>query len=306
MAGENKYLAILFADIVNSTKLYQTMGNEAARKFIGDCIDLLAETTRRHRGRVIKTIGDEIMCTFDEINDAVRAAIEMNRDVKEIRVDPKSGAFAPSIYVGIQLGPVIMEAEDVFGDGVNVAAQLVALAKQRQIVTTEETVDAMDLKLQKRARYIYKTNIKGQAGETRLYEIIWERIGATISLDFTGDQKAVDNHLVLRLGDQIFKINADQPVVTLGRHESNDLVIADDHVSRSHARIEYRRGKYVLVDESMNGTYILMEGEKTFRIKREEAQMTGKGFISLGRKMDPELSGKAYFVHFEIRYSENN
>ena len=67
MAKENVTLAILFADIAKSTHLYETLGNTKAKSLIGHCLSLLSKITAQYDGTVIKTIGDEIMCTFDSI-----------------------------------------------------------------------------------------------------------------------------------------------------------------------------------------------------------------------------------------------
>ncbi|MCP4628035.1 MAG: adenylate/guanylate cyclase domain-containing protein, partial [bacterium] len=71
MARENISLTILFADVANSTRLYEILGNEAARSLIGECLSLLSKVTVSHHGTVIKTIGDEIMCTFLSVDNAV-------------------------------------------------------------------------------------------------------------------------------------------------------------------------------------------------------------------------------------------
>jgi len=294
-------LAILFADIANSTRLYESLGNDTARCLIGNCLSLLSEVTVGHQGTVIKTIGDEIMCTFPGIDNAVSAAIEMNRNLVEMPVENKPGVSPPNIYVGIQLGPVITEDNDVFGDAVNIAARMVELAKQRQIMTTEETVSAMHPRLKSTARYAYKTTIRGKTGEVGIYEIMWEQKDETIMLDASLDSLTLEACLELRLGDKIFEVGKNRPSVTLGRQSHNDIVINDIRVSRTHACIEYRRGKFVLVDQSTNGTYALIYGEKAIRLRRDEAPLHGTGLISLGRKVERETSGKIPLIYFEIK-----
>lgn len=301
MVKENITLAILFADVANSTKLYETLGNEAARSLVGDCLSLLSEVTASHQGTVIKTIGDEIMCTFPSIDNAVEAAINMNRNLVDMPVAGKPGTYPPNIYVGIQLGPVIKEDKDVFGDAVNVAARMASLAKQRQIITTEETVEAMPPELKSTARYIDKTTIKGKAGETKIYEIMWEQKDETVMLDVSMDSLIIEARLELRLGDQTIEVGQNRPVITMGRQTHNDLVIDDIRVSRTHARIEYRRGKFMLIDQSTNGTYALIQGERSIKLRRDEAPLMGDGVISLGRKTVRNSSEKGPLVYFEIK-----
>ncbi len=301
MTRENITLAILFADVADSTKIYETLGNEAAQKLIGDCISLLSKVTESHQGTVIKTIGDEIMCTFPTTGDAVSAAMNMNRNLANMSVDGNPGAFPPNIYVGIQSGPVIREDNDVFGDAVNVAARMAALAKQRQIITTEETVEAMHSDFKSTARYVDKTNIKGKSGETKIYEIMWEEKDETIMMDASLDSLIIETRLELKFGDQTLEVDQNHPSVTLGRQSHNDMVIDDIRVSRTHARIEYRRGKFVLIDQSTNGTYAILQGEKSIKLKRDEAVLHGNGIISLGRKTVRNGSEKVTLIHFEVK-----
>lgn len=301
MARKNINLAILFADIANSTRLYQILGNKAALNLIEGCLDLLSKVSANHNGTVIKTIGDEIMCTFPSADDAVEAAIDMNRHLMDMPVRGKPGTLPPNIYVGIQFGPVIKEDNDVFGDAVNVAAHMVTLAKQRQIITTQETVETLNQELKKSAHYIYKSTVKGKTGTIRIHEIMWEQKDQTIMLEASVDSLVLENRMELRWGDQIIEVGQNRPNVTLGRQSHNDLVINDIRVSRTHARIEYRRGKFLLIDQSTNGTYALIQGEKSVRLKRDEVPLLGNGVIGLGRKIAQDASGKIPLIFYKIK-----
>ena len=78
-------LAILFADISGSTALYETLGDVAARDLVSGCLALLTRSLTRHQGRLIKTIGDEIMCTFPSAGAALQAACSMQEAVETHR-----------------------------------------------------------------------------------------------------------------------------------------------------------------------------------------------------------------------------
>ncbi len=302
MARENVTLAILFADVASSTRLYEILGNKIAQNLIGDCLSLLSKVTMDHGGTVIKTIGDEIMCTFPTANDAVEAAADMNMSIVEMPIDSQSGTFPPNIYIGIQLGPVIIEDKDVFGDAVNVAAYMVEQAKQRQIITTEETVKALNQENMDAARHIDKITIKGKTGETDIYEIMWEQKDATVMIDVTLDSMKSESLLELHVGDQTINVGKERSIVTLGRQHHNDLVINDIRVSRTHARIEYRRGKFILIDQSTNGTYTQLKGKKSIKLKRDEVRLTGEGTISLGQKIS-NISSDKLQIQYRLKQS---
>jgi pSer/pThr/pTyr-binding forkhead associated (FHA) protein len=120
-------------------------------------------------------------------------------------------------------------------------------------------------------------------------------------LDASMDSLMVETCLELRLADQIIEVGRNRPAITLGRQSHNDLVIDDIRVSRAHARIEYRRGKFVLIDQSTNGTYAIIQGENKIKLRRDEASLQGNGVISLGRKTARNSTGKDPLIHYEIK-----
>lgn len=298
MVRENVTLAILFADVAKSTHLYETLGNKAAQTLIGACLSLLSRVTIQHNGTVIKTIGDEIMCTFPSANDAVEAAIAMNRDLEQLTISDMPGVVPPNIYVGIQYGPVIREDNDVFGDAVNVAARMVAMAKQRQIVTTDDTIEALSPEHKSEARVIDKTTVKGKSGEMNIYEVIWEQQDATVMVDDSLDARKIESRMELKFQGVTIEVDQNRPSVNLGRQSHNDIVVNDGRVSRTHARIEYRRGKFILIDQSTNGTFALIQGKKSVTLKRDEATLLGKGVIGLGREVTDE---SPVAIHYSIQ-----
>ena len=135
MARVNENLAVLFADITDSNKLYGTLGDDAARAVVDACLSLVGEVVARFNGRIIKTIGDEAMCAFRRADDAVAAAAEMQTMVEARR----PGNVDLKMHIGLHFGSVLSEDGDVFGDTVNSAAYLCAVAVAGQILTTEVT-----------------------------------------------------------------------------------------------------------------------------------------------------------------------
>ena len=298
MGRENVTLAILFADIAKSTHLYETLGNKTAKSLIDACISLLAKITAQHSGTVIKTIGDEIMCTFPTADNAVEAAIEMNRDLERLTLEDMPGVTPPNIYVGIQFGPIIREDNDVFGDAVNVAARMVSMAKQRQIVTTDDTVMALSVVHKSSTRVVDKTTVKGKSGEMNIYEVIWEKQDATVMVDESMDARKIESRMQLKFQGVTIEVDQNRPSVTLGRQPHNDVVVNDERVSRTHARIEYRRGKFILIDQSTNGTFALIQGKKTVTLRRDEATLLGNGIIGLGREVNDQ---SPVAIHYSIQ-----
>jgi adenylate cyclase len=298
MTRQTNEIAILFADIAKSTLLYEVLGNLTAQQLIGTSLSKLGTIAQRFGGTVIKTIGDEIMCTFPSAETAVEAGVMMHQAMNEFTLPDHPDFSSPNIYIGFQFGPVVVEGGDVFGDAVNVAAHMAAVAKQRQIITTEDTVRLLPEEFRNTARFVDKTNIKGKSGETKIFEIVWEHQDVTLMLDDGFATQVLRSVLEVRHGEEAITVDECRPTATLGRQLHNDIVVQDSRVSRSHARLEYRRGRFVLIDQSTNGTFVVMQGKKKVQVKNEEVALIGSGLIGLGREVD---DSSVHAVHYSIR-----
>ena len=116
MAEEVAQAAVLFADVSGSTKLYETAGDQVAKAAIDECVRIMREKTEGAKGRVIKTIGDEVMAAFDSADNAFRASCEMQWRIADL---PPIGTDQLAVRVGFHHGPAIEQDNDVFGDAVN-------------------------------------------------------------------------------------------------------------------------------------------------------------------------------------------
>ncbi|MBU1107806.1 MAG: FHA domain-containing protein [Candidatus Riflebacteria bacterium] len=282
MTKKTSTLAIMFADIAQSTKLYDQIGNAAAYSLISSCIAVMADVCIAHNGTVVKTIGDEIMCTFTTAKDAVDAAKTMQAAVDNIPDSDLAGYYSPDIYVGIDFGPVIEENSDVFGDSVNVAARMVKLAKRRQIIVTQQVIDALPVEYSEGCRIVDNVLLKGKSEGATVFEIIWEKEMMTMAINISGEGKSqIKQRMELRFAENNFEVSDSRPTITIGRLDHNDIVVDDSRVSRFHARIEYRKGKYFVIDQSTNGTYITEENSATVLLQRDEMQLGINGIIDL-------------------------
>ena len=270
---------ILFADLFGSAELYETLGNARARAVVAETLSLLSEATVRHRGEVIKLLGDGAMCIFSFARDAMDAATEMQASITHMPARDLAGR-SPALRVGFHYGPVITKGADVFGDAVNVAARVLAQAKPGEILLTKETVRQLPADVSANIRSVGKRSIKGKAQLVELYEVVLRPQGLTQPRDFVGS--ASDACLVVKLGNNVVEVSSRRPLVRLGRDPECDLVVPNLHASRVHARIECRGDQFILIDESLNGTYLLMQGMAEIQIRRDHIALQTSGLISLG------------------------
>src|SRR5215204_3597901 len=224
-------LAIVFADVVGSTRLYEELGDQRAREVVATCIDIMKQATEEHHGTVIKTMGDEVMSTFAVANDALNAAAKMQ---KSITGNPELTAEGHhvAIRIGCHAGPVVVENRDVFGSTVHTANRMTSMLPSVSISATE-------------GRRAMRLRLTFDGGEVMLTE--------------------------------------QRPNVAIGRADDNDLVIRGNLISRLHARIEINRNKFVLIDQSTNGTFVQAEGGEELFVRRDSVQIKGEGLIGLGR-----------------------
>ena len=278
----------MFADVTGSTRLYETLGDENANRIIGKVLDVMAKITEGYQGFVIKTIGDEIMCRFSSANDCVRAAIECQ---EEISAGIAGETIDVSIKVGLHFGPaILMEDGDVFGDAVNVSARMAGIAKGAQIITTQDTIALLDADLQDMSRQFDRTNVKGKEEEIIVYQVVWEESDDVTRIEInTGDEDQQIRYLRLEFQDSQNKIASDDHrTFVIGRGVQSDLMCKTRLASRSHATLEFRRGKFLLTDQSSNGTFVQTDDGESIFLRRQELMLWGSGYIALGEEVSKE------------------
>jgi len=287
-------LAVLFADITGSTRLYERLGNARALECVSLCLNIMRESALGCGGRVVQTIGDEVLCVFPTALAAAQAATEMQSRVE--MQDPVSGQRL-QIHVGLQFGPVLEKGQDVFGDCVNVAARMVKLAKPSQIIAAGECVKAIGDPNKIQSRPLDRLPVKGREEEIEVYEILWRQ---SEELTFMANRapglpKPPRVTLRLRHGGKELILGAERDLIRFGRENSSEVVIADRKASREHARIEHRRDKFVLVDISSNGTFVSFHGQPEMEVRREEIVLHGRGSISFGHPYSADPTEVATF-----------
>jgi adenylate cyclase len=296
--GKDVEVAILFADVVGSTQLYEQLGDQKARQMVGRCLDIMREATESFSGTVIKTMGDEVMATFPSADDAMSAARQMQERISsDDQLEHENGHVA--IRIGCHFGPVVQEQRDIFGSAVHTANRMTSQAKAKQIITTLGTVQRMSPEWRSMARQIDIATVRGKADEVVLFEVLWQPEEATSMLPTVemGRRRDRPKRLSLRYQGREVTVGDGRKSATLGRAEDNDLVVKGNLISRLHARIEASRDKFTLIDESTNGTFVQTStGEEIF-VRRDSTQLTGEGVIGLGRVAQP---GTALAVHYVV------
>ena len=303
MSYEKAKLAIVFADISKSTQLFEAYGNLRARNIVSHTLNLLSEVTEQHEGTVIKTIGDEVMCTFEDLEKAVEAVIRMPQALIE---DPVLTEIGIAIKVGLHFGDVLKEEKDVYGDAVNVAARMVQLARPEQIITTRDTVEVLPKYQMASMRSLGSVPVRGKQEDIEIYELIWQSDATDLTI-MHGQSSLVrrgpKSQLTLRYSGHDIPVEKERMPFMIGRGDKNDLVVQDQSVSRTHASIEYRRGKFILIDRSTNGTFLQIQDEELVFLHRDQMHLRREGIILLGQDGSDSCD---HAIHFQCAYQSDD
>jgi adenylate cyclase len=279
MASEQ--LAILFADVCDSTTIYESIGDARAHAAINRVFAVLSDKVKANHGKVIKTLGDGMVCQFGAADGAFRAACAMQEALTAADADSGPKML---IKVSFTWGPVVTAEGDVFGDTVNVCARLVGAAGPEQVLTTQETVDALSPGLRISCRELYPVKVRGRAEEVKVCEVLW-RSDPDVTEVFSRSQFNVavrDWILKLTYGGNTIVV---EPAgsVKLGRDKTNEVVVNSSKASRVHARIYGRGANFVIADQSSNGTFLVIDGNaREVALRRDEATLGERGAIGLG------------------------
>ena len=285
VAGETE-VTILFADVVGSTQLYEAMGDEGARATVQKCVDIMKEATEQYGGSVIKTMGDEVMSTFPSADDAMNAGSQMQKRITNNDQLTDDGVPV-AIRIGCHFGPVVVEDRDIFGAAVHTANRMTSQAKAGQIITTAITVEQLSGEWRSLVRQIDIARMRGQSNEVAVYEVLWQPEEATRmlpSIKLESSEEAPNLQLRLSFGGkEVVMVTNSKVKATLGRADENDLVIKGKLISRIHARVEITKRHITLTDESTNGTFVQRDDGEEFYVRRDTAELSGSGIISLGK-----------------------
>lgn len=288
--------SVLFADIAGSSKMYELLGDDQARRLIMELLSDLSNVARKYNGESLRTYGDELMCAFGAADDAVVAAASMHQLV-DARPPVRWGEIdAIGLYIRIDTGTVIRVGNKIFGDAVNSAAKMKTLAKPFQTLISETTMKYLSPQHESLTRFVGKLPIKGKSGTHDIFEYLHEEENATLVMERPNEELTSLASLELTCNSTTYSVDENQVTITIGRLPANDIVLKYPGVSRMHAKVEHRKGKFVLVDASSNGTYVHTSGRDPVYVKHDEFQLFGKGTICPGRKATSKSPGAIDFV----------
>lgn len=302
-------ITIVRGEIIGGTRLVARLGRTEAAHAVDRCLKRVERVVAGFRGKLLRSGDGQTTTAFLTPEEACLAAIEMQRRVADL--PPGSG-----VKLTIRLGVHGAADED---DAASVAGQLLELALPDQIMCSKEIILNVARSTGIRVRDLNQVELSG-GGAFQVMELIWHQISedevpstltSTALLAFEDLENAAANraHLddhghpdvgrrfCLRFNNKAHLLDEKNPFITLGREFHNDVIIDDSKVSRHHARIERRDGRFYLVDTSTNGTFVTFANEPEVFVRMESMPLRGSGVFSFGVSARDANIGLAEFEH---------
>jgi len=173
---ERRLSAILAADMAGYSRLMHNDEETTHAKLTALLADGVAPAIAEHGGRIVKNTGDGFLAEFPSAVQAVRAAIQFQSRIKELAIDEVEDRRI-AFRVGVNIGDVIVEAHDIFGDGVNIAARLESIAEPGGICISFSAYDQVRGKVGVEFIDLGEQNLKNIARPVRAYAVAWDGLG---------------------------------------------------------------------------------------------------------------------------------
>ena len=169
---KRKLTAILSADVKGYSRL---MGEdeEGTIRTLNAYKEVMTNLIQHHRGRVVDAPGDNVLAEFASVVDAVQCAVEIQKELKTRNAElPENRRM--EFRIGVNLGDVIEDGEQILGDGVNIAARLESLSEAGGICISGTAYDHVENKLSLGYEYLGEQTVKNIAKPVRVYRVLME------------------------------------------------------------------------------------------------------------------------------------
>jgi class 3 adenylate cyclase len=277
--------AVVFADLVGSTSMFERLGDADASQFVTRLTGMLGEVFAGHQGRVVKVLGDGLFVVFEDVTRAVEACVHVQNHLLKERILPGGTGPAVQMQIGIESGEVVVIDGDCFGDTVNSAARLADLAGAGQILTTENVWKTLRPEQQATLRSMGPMYLRGKAEASHIYRVEWlagrDEDSTMVGKPLLSAKKL--EHLELTYGDQVLTVQPRGSKLTMGRSAEAGLIVNDPRVSRVHASVAWQGGHFLLCDTSSYGTWVYLGSQsEPVVLRRTECYLIGTGTIVAG------------------------
>ena len=244
-------------------------GEPAAALVIARCLEALESTARSSGGRVVRRRGAELIALFATADAAAGAACAMQHQAAQLL--PAGGDSG--LRCAFHAGPARQRGHEVFGEAVDIAAQLCSRAEAGQILVSDQATSTLGVGLR------FAVCAPAGKGGAPLGELDWRAIGKECLAAFSMPYRP-ELRLTYRYNSLLRRRQED--VLTIGRDPDCELCIDMRLASRRHCTIERRGDKFVLRDHSTNGSFVSFDEGREVRLRADEIELHDRGWLSFG------------------------
>ncbi len=294
MSQARQQLAILFADIGESTRLYERLGDTEAHRQISLSLKLMESAIVGCEGQLLRTVGDAVLASFNRCDDAFYAAREIQQAHQNEML---------SVRVGFHYGEVIPDKGDVYGTAVNIAARVASFARLEEITLSGDACARLSQANQANTTLIDAVNLKGIDTAMDIHRIEWQSNKAANTVVASAADRVMQSVASpvaeLAYAGALSRVNEASPLLEIGRDESNGLTVSAECVSRHHLQLRCKDGQILLIDNSTNGSFINRDGQNPLFVRRETLVLDGQGLLGVGA--NPSSSDE-HTIEFNVKY----
>lgn len=301
----NVQTTVVFADLFGSTSVFESLGNDKATEAVTQATSWVADQFTANGGRVVKFLGDGVLATFEQSRDAIASVVEIQRSYQLRLANLPPQLYMP-LRIGVVQGDVVRVEDDCYGDAVNMASRLSEITGPHQIWVNDKAIENCPESNGAHYRLLGPIAIRGRAEPCIVYQVEWQE-------ENNSEYYTIQDPMILAsqvkhagaLGGQIDlgyngkhqTFHAFEMPIHLGRIRKVDFVVNDPRVSRHHARIEWRNGRILMIDESSYGSWIRFSGSNAdLMLRREECVLHGEGEMALGTSFADPTAPVVSFV----------
>lgn len=275
--------SVLVVDVVGSTRLYDDLGDATAKAIITDCLDVLAAIVAEHDGRVVASIGDELVCVFPDAVKASVSASEMHGCVEKRSLQAGARHPALQLRIGIHSGDIIAEPFDAVSEVAAITRRTAGLAKAEQTLITGTVLAELPGIYRAMTRFVDREAWRGaETTWLELHELIWAVEGLTVSEPGAQIPVSTTLRVRLRLGEREWICDERRPFIAAGRVDNNDIIVDSDLASRQHFTLKFRDGRCTLTDMSTNATWVVDSDGNREQVWKAPFVLRGEGTIHCG------------------------
>jgi len=287
-----KKITMMFTDLTGSTRMSELLGDLAMRAILKNHNDIVFPIIESNNGCLVKTMGDGTMSYFEDVGDAIKAAIQIQLGIEKYNSEICETPLL--IRCGLNTGLGLVEKKDVHGDVVNVAQRFEALAEPREILMSHNTYKLATENKDLCLVFLKEARLKGKMGPQKVYKALWmpEEMELFKKGEYdpakdiyadgavTGDMPAVTTDekpadelltadtsqgriLVEQKGKPASTYELIKNEMIIGRSSKVDIVLPEQVVSRRHARVIMKEGKYFMEDLGSKMS-VLHNGKKIY------------------------------------------